>query len=48
MKIKILKNIYTMLCRQEKNIKIEKIISNYRMLFIENIKNGIKNKEKLI
>ena len=24
MKIEILKNIYTMLCRQEKNIKIEK------------------------
>ena len=24
MKIKILKNIYTMLCRQEKNRKIEK------------------------
>ena len=35
MKIEILKNIYTMLCRQEKKRKIEKrIISNYRMLFI--------------
>ncbi len=35
MKIEILKNIYTMLCRPEKKRKIEKrIISNYRMLFI--------------